>query len=362
MHLFLRVKNGFKYNAPNQYGNRLLTISNIKLMDSLNVLFCDDFQAQQWLNNPRLLGLIHFGDLMAKPVIDQRVCQISLPVLTASTANEVWISARPVENGCSDGIYYAANGHVLFLHGHFNELAPEALHSLTTLAYQRLFATAHRLGYTHFLRIWNYFPEINREYAGLERYRAFCAGRHEVMATERAGFESSLPAGSALGTQSGGLQLYALAARQPGIQIENPRQISAFHYPPQYGRRSPSFSRAILKHWGSGDEQLYISGTASITGHASQHDDIPTQLDETLVNLAALLTEANRRTNAPLQMALLKIYVRPAIDPLPLCARISQVFGDRVPMLFLQADICRQELLIEIEGIASSTNSPFFTG
>jgi chorismate lyase/3-hydroxybenzoate synthase len=333
---------------------------NVKLMDFLTVLFCGDLQAQQWLNDPRLLGCIRFGDAgdsSVKSASGHPICQIPLPLLADATANEVWISARPADSGVNDDIYYAADGDVLFLHGHFHELAPDALHALTTAAYQRLFATAHHLGYRHFLRIWNYFPEINQDYACLERYRAFCIGRHEVLASTMTP-ETALPAGSALGTLATGLQLYALAARHPGIQIENPRQISAFHYPSQYGRRSPSFSRAIFKHWAPGCEQLYISGTASIVGHASQHQSISAQLNETLANLAALLTAANHHASTPLQMALLKIYVRPTLDTLPLRARIGEVFGHQVPMLFLQADICRQELLIEIEGIATSTNAP----
>lgn len=142
------------------------------------------------------------------------------------------------------------------------------------------------------------------------------------------------------------------------MQIENPRQVSAFHYPPQYGRRSPSFSRAVLKNWGEGHEHLYISGTASIVGHASQHGDLLPQLAETLANLEALLAEADRRAMTPLDLTLLKIYVRPNLDPAPLRDRIVRTFGANVPLLFLRADICRQELLLEIEGLATSGDHP----
>ena len=152
----------------------------------------------------------------------------------------------------------------------------------------------------------------------------------------------------------GGLRLYALAGREAGEQIENPRQISAFHYPPEYSPRSPSFSRAVLSRSGDGECRLYISGTASVVGHASRHSDLIAQLDETLVNLAALLAEAGRRAATPLQPALLRVYVRPDYDPAPLRERINQAFGRAAPMMFLQADICRQELLIEIEGLAVS--------
>ena len=194
--------------------------------------------------------------------------------------------------GRVSGVSYASNGEVLFLQLRSEEYAPDALQPLTAIAYRRLFAVARAQGYPHFLRIWNYLPDINQECGGLERYRAFCAGRRQVLDAALAEVETRLPAASALGfpasglhagdnSAEGGLRLYALAGRAVGEQIENPRQISAFHYPPEYGPRSPSFSRAVLKHWGGGRYHLYISGTASVVGHASQHSELMAQLDET---------------------------------------------------------------------------------
>ena len=323
-------------------------------MTPFTVFYCDAARAGQWLDDARLLALVRFGE-PASTEPDPRVGAVALAELGGAETVEVWLGARPARTGVREGIRHASDGEVLFLQLDQDEYAPDALQPLTAVAYRRLFATARALGYPHFLRIWNYFPQINRECEGLERYRAFCAGRHQALVAELAEFETRLPAASAIGTCGTGLQLYALAAKEPAVQIENPRQVSAFHYPRQYGRRSPSFSRAVLKAWGEGREHLYISGTASIVGHASQHRDLLPQLDETLANLEALLAEANRRAAAPLELALLKIYVRPDLDPAPWRDRIVQAFGTGVPMLFLRADICRRELLIEIEGLATGS-------
>lgn len=305
------------------------------------------------LNDSRLLALVRFAP--SPPTgSDPRVCAVDLEELGSAATAEIWLGARPARSGLSEGIYHAEDGAALFLHARLDEYAPDALQPLTAVLYRRLFAKARALGYPHVLRAWNYFPRINRECDGLERYRAFCAGRHQALAAELAEFETRLPAASAIGTRAGGLQLYALAAREPGVQIENPRQVSAFRYPRQYGRRSPSFSRAVLKSWGEGRDHLYISGTASIVGHASVHQDLMAQLEETLANLDALLAEANRRAAQSLALALLKIYVRPDLDPAPLRGRIAQAFGEHTPLLFLRADICRRELLLEIEGLAVS--------
>ena len=320
-------------------------------MAPLTVFYCDDARAGEWLDDARLLALVRFGEPIPSEA-DARVGAVALAELGGTRTAEVWLGARPVRIGVREGIRHACDGEALFLQLDLDEYAPDALQPLTAVAYRRLFATARALGYPHFLRVWNYFPEINRDCEGLERYRAFCAGRHQALVAELAEFETRLPAASAIGTHGPGLRLYALAAKAPGAQIENPRQVSAFHYPRQYGRRSPSFSRAVLKRWGEGCEHLYISGTASIDGHASRHREPLPQLDETLANLDALLAEAARRATAPLELAALKIYVRPELDPAPLRERIGQAFGPGVPLLFLRADICRRELLLEIEGLA----------
>ena len=318
-------------------------------MTPFTVFYGDDAQANAWLNDERLLALVRFGEpASARP--DARICEVALTELGGTATAEVWLGARPARIGVTDGIRHASDGEVLFLQLRVDEYAPDALQPLTAVAYRRLFAMARALGYPHFLRIWNYFSEINQECEGVERYRAFCAGRHQALVAELAEFETRLPAASAIGTHGPGLQLYGLAARQPGAQIENPRQVSAFHYPRQYGRRSPSFSRAVLKTWGEGREHLYISGTASIVGHASQHGDLLPQLDETVANLEALLAEANRRAAAPLGLALLKIYIRPDLDPKPLRGRIAQAFGTDAPMLFLRADIAAGNCSSKLKG------------
>lgn len=322
-------------------------------MTPFTVFYSNVAQASAWSNDDRLLALIRFGSPIPSTA-DPRVCVIPLHEPSDDATVEIWLGARPVHTGVLDGVHYADNGDALFLHLHLDEFAPDALSPLTTVAYQRLFAAARARGHPHVLRVWNYFPAITRGAGGLERYRAFCVGRHAALRAERAELETQLPAASAIGTGEAGLRLYALAARDPGWQIENPRQVSAFHYPSQYGPQSPSFSRAILKHWGAQDYHLYISGTASVVGHASQHLDLMAQLDETLANLAALISQASQRMPAPLRPVLFRVYVRPDLDLTPLRERIVRAFGPDTPLLFLRADICRRELLVEIEGLAAS--------
>ena len=137
--------------------------------------------------------------------------------------------------------------------------------------------------------------------------------------------------------------------------IENPRQLSAYHYPRRYGMHPPVFSRATLLRQ-CGGLALFISGTASIVGHRSLHiGDIAAQTRETLANIEALLGEANRAAPGArfsLRELACKVYVRRPADLPIIQAELHAALGAGVRGVYLQADICRQDLLVEIEGAA----------
>ncbi len=222
--------------------------------------------------------------------------------------------------------------------------------------YRRLFAIATELGCPHLLRIWQYLPRITEPCIGEDRYRRFCAGRRAAF-TAVGRPDSALPAACLLGNTHDAILLYALVAACPGTQVENPRQVSAFLYPPQYGRASPSFSRALAQTWPDGTRQLYISGTASVVGHASVHHGILPQLDEILNNLEAVL-EAGRERGGPPAMELadiapLTVYLRRRTDYATVRQALERRLPKAHPTVYLRADICRADLLVEIEGVAS---------
>jgi chorismate lyase/3-hydroxybenzoate synthase len=162
-----------------------------------------------------------------------------------------------------------------------------------------------------------------------------------------------VPAASALGAASDSpLVVYFLAARTAPTFLENPRQVSAYHYPRQYGSHSPVFSRATLLRQ-SGGLALFISGTASIVGHRSLHvGDTAAQTRETLANIEALLAEANRvARGARFELGALafKVYVRRPADLPVIKAELAGALGAGARVIYLQAEICRQDLLVEIE-------------
>ncbi|WP_175977094.1 endoribonuclease L-PSP [Burkholderia sp. BCC1047] len=234
-------------------------------------------------------------------------------------------------------------------------------------AYRALFDLLDTLGTPHPLRIWNTVPAINAVQRGIERYRQFNIGRQRAFDACRRALTGSVPAACALGSvmpvageasPAAPLAIHFLASRTPADSIENPRQVSAYHYPAQYGPRAPTFARAAAWADDHAAPVLFVSGTASIVGHRTVHrGDVVAQTRETVANLAAVLEQAARQGHGPFSLADLnyRVYVRDAGDTAALAA-IDRVLrdaaGPHVRPLFVHADVCRDDLLVEIEASA----------
>ena len=266
---------------------------------------------------------------------------------------EVWRSNGPIRSGRDGDIAWSTDGQLLFgaIELDEHEIGIEAA---AERIYAQLIAFQARSATPKLLRIWNYLDAITLGEGDTERYRQFCVGRARGMGD----FDTSnLPAATAIGRcdDQRTLQVYWLAACEAGTPVENPRQVSAYRCPREYGRQSPSFARAMLPP-ADGHMPLLLSGTASVVGHATQHvGELLAQIEETFTNFDALLGAARQRAPwLPAQFGpgtRLKVYVRDR-DDLPLVkAALDQRFGDRVPRVLLHAAICRRELSMEIDGV-----------
>ena len=216
-------------------------------------------------------------------------------------------------------------------------------------AYTRVHAFVADSGYPHLLRMWNYFDRLNEGEGDDERYRRFCVGRHNAIASP--GFEFRLPAATVIGSRVPGLYLSFLAGRESGSQIENPRQTSAFRYPRDYGPISPSFSRATRIGY-----TLLVSGTAAVVGHATQHaGDATAQLDEIIANLRALLDRATQDLGwrkGSWHAQALRLYLREERDATALAERLRTAMCETATSLaVLRGDISRTDLMLEVEGV-----------
>lgn len=300
----------------------------------------------------RTLGLVAFGHRPQREAPqDCPYVWVDMPVLDGTTVFEVWHSDRPVIRETTDNIRTARNEEMLF--GCLQEDSDRSIDAAGYDIYCRIFDLIDACGYSELLRVWNYFPRINAVDDGLERYRRFSVGRHDAFAAKNRHNGKEAPAACALGSRSGPLTVCFLAGRTSGVAIENPRQVNACDYPPQYGPRAPLFSRAMLC-WPNGKPLLLVSGTASIVGHQTMHSgNAKEQAAETATNLMTVMAQARQCGFLPGSGAglLLKAYVRHADQQPAIHAQLERSFGPAVNVVYLQADICRQDLLVEVEGV-----------
>ena len=243
------------------------------------------------------------------------------------------------------GLAVLENADTLFLAWHGSDAD---LERATREAYMDVFAALQHFGFAYLLRVWNFFSDIHGQAgAGLDRYQAFCAGRARAL-EQYAQPWHAMPAATAIGTATPGLWVYAIAAREPGVAIENPRQVSAYHYPRLYSPDRPAFARATRVDTEQGP-CLLLSGTASIVGHASRHyGDVRAQTHEILANLEALRQAAGSDISA---LAWLRVYVRHPEDQPAIAAVLSGHYRSLPPTQWVYGEVCRPELLVEIEGV-----------
>ena len=214
----------------------------------------------------------------------------------------------------------------------------------------------------HPVRIWNFIPGITEPMRGdLDRYRVFNLGRYDAVwkwfGSGRQEFDR-LPPATAVGHTGNDLTIHMLMFREPPISVENPRQRPAFRYSSLYGPKPPCFSRAsIIEH--SGRRSMLIAGTASILGERSTHRGrVRGQILATFSNLEALIGSVVEDGSDPLQ----RLTHTRAYSPDPTKdAVIHDEMHRRLngrPFDIVRADLCRPELLVEIEAIASLAASP----
>lgn len=298
----------------------------------------------QALDEPGTLAVFGFG-ADAPLHQDPRWLRVALEPFEAPAPLEVWQVDGPVRHGRDGPVRWSDGDGWLFAALELDENDHGGADATAAKAYRLLHQFVTSRAERHVLRVWNYLHAINQGEGDDERYKRFCDGRVAGMGDF---FIDGFPAATAIGHHAGTqrLQVYLLASDQPGTAVENPRQTSAWRYPRQYGRTPPSFARAMILPAG---DALAISGTAAVVGHASAHaDDLQQQLLETFANLDALLRNAGMPSGLDTHSPL-KAYVRCPGD----AAQVRRFIHERlpgVPVLLFHGDICRDELLVEIDG------------
>ena len=257
----------------------------------------------------------------------------------------------------------SANENNTHITGSYNSKIAQTTYNL----YNELFSLIkeHNLGTP--TRIWNYVPHINdlcdAEISDIdrERYRQFNKGRLDAF-TQYAPRDTQgtiiRPAATGVGSFEEELKIYCLVTTDKTTNIENARQVSSYKYSQVYGSSTPSFSRGTILRT-KNSEIVFISGTASIIYSETMHiGDVVKQTEESINNIEYLISDENLRKYDTKGFSLnditsLKVYVRNVSDYESVKKTIESRITKPVTTLYVKSDICRKDLLVEIEGIAS---------
>ena len=244
-----------------------------------------------------------------------------------------------------------------------------------TSALQRLDQALKGAGadFEHVVRTWFYLGGITEMEGERQRYQEMNRARGEFYRhitfgrslLEAGALRGIYPASTGIGMKGGGLVAGCLAlqtAREDAVlvHLENPHQTPAYAYHSRYSPQSPKFSRAMGLVLGN-YLTTWVSGTASIVNSESRYPgDIERQTEQTIENIEQLISPANfachgvAGVGASLRdLAKVRVYLKRPEDFLR-CKAICDLRFGRVPVIYAVADVCRPELLVEIEGVAFS--------
>ena len=275
---------------------------------------------------------------------DQPGCyQTGLAAVAPVSPREEWLAAAP-RHGEAGAVRWSRAGGFTFAAVSRSLSDGADVSAVTHQLYLDLLQFLQSGDHPHLLRFWNYVPAINRGDGDDEVYKRFCTGRLRAF-REMAVSEAQFPAASAVGCSGDRLTVQVLAGAHAGEHHGNHNQMDAFAYPRQYGISSPSFARATSVTAGS-SRLLFVSGTASIVGHATRYPhQLDGQVQVTVDNMMSLLEQTGKAVD---ELVSMRVYLRNPADRDAVDAVLSRTFS-RCQKIYVQAEICRADLLLEVE-------------
>jgi enamine deaminase RidA (YjgF/YER057c/UK114 family) len=240
------------------------------------------------------------------------------------------------------------NYRLLFTANYVHEEGPDA-YSQTTEIFNALNASLERSGMNlpaNGIRTWIFMRDIDKNYTDMVRARKDFFASHGLTNKTRylasTGIEG---AGVSLAhfVTVDSLSIGGLGKGQI-IRMEAPSHLSpTILY-------NVTFERGLKVRFGD-RSHLYISGTASINnkGEVVHVGDVEMQARRTIENLRALLAEHSASIS---DMAYLLVYIRNFHDWELIRGVLHETIGTTIPVISVQAKVCRPAWLFELEGMA----------
>lgn len=226
---------------------------------------------------------------------------------------------------------------------------------------------AEGLSIRNIIRQWNYIERISHVDEARDtpqNYQDFNDVRAKYY--DQVQFEYGYPAATGIGQDTGGVIISLIAlSDSPMISLKpiaNPGQIDAHRYSEMVLKGNsavkctPKFERAKLVTIGSRN-YIYVSGTASILGENTVHEgDVEKQTLTTIENIKRLFSRENQEKLGldfdmeQIQFSHLRVYVKYKED-IPAVEKVCEAELRSKSYLYLVSDVCRENLLVEIEGV-----------
>lgn len=323
----------------------VVAVSNQKQIGTVLEQLTKDFQA-----------LLSRAEVVVQPPFSGQVQISAWLVDTAAIADAPAVIGSPA---ALQWLFSASNAHAL----DDTQVSP---------AFSRQFydglESAHAQGHMpdDLLRTWIYIGGITQGPHDETRYQRVNAARQDAFREVSIGMGalcSPFPASTGIGTHGSSLTLGMLSCKiRSGMRVvalENRRQTSAFQYPKEESLIAPLFSRAVAI-LGDAQAMVFVSGTASIIGAKSVHvGNIEQQTRQTLENINNLLSarllsdyDCYPATSGLESIVSYTVYIKRREDITVVRAVCAALLPERAVATFVQADVCRTELLVEIEAVA----------
>ncbi|HVP10743.1 MAG TPA: Rid family hydrolase [Phycisphaerae bacterium] len=211
----------------------------------------------------------------------------------------------------------------------------------------------HGACYGHVVRTWIYLSNILDWYGEFNRVRNEMYGEFGLMPGVR-DTQSVLPASTGIGADLAGgaacaMDLLAVVPGKDGgpviTRMGSLRQQEAFRY-------GSAFSRGVVVQ-GSHGALIEVSGTAAIDENgASLHPgDIRGQVRWTCETVASLL---NRAAASSKDICAATVFMKNRGDAAAVLEVMADLGLENLPAVYVVADICRKELLFEIDAEAET--------
>ena len=222
-------------------------------------------------------------------------------------------------------------------------------------------------------RTWLYQGHIVLEEGDTQRYKELNRARSDFFYGTRfledrlpkgVEFGSVYPASTGIGADDVDVAMACVALKTERNDVvfaplENPNQTPAFDYSDFYSPKSPKFSRAMVLSFND-RASVFVSGTASIVDQKTVYvGDVVGQTNQTLANIEALIAGTNlsrygvQGFDATLSdMTVARVYIKNREDYATVRS-ICEKRLENVPVVYAYADVCRDDLLVEIEGVVS---------